>query len=138
MMHGRLDQAGAIVTSIEHEVMKEDHLVDLPEPGAPITIVPRGSVGFGEIAHVLLRIYASRALVGFSLMVGQAFLYNAIYFTYALVLTTFYGIDNSKVGLYLIPFAIGNILGPLTIGRLFDTIGRRAIITSPMSSRACC
>ena len=62
-------------------------------------------------------------------MIGQAFLYNAVFFTYGLVLTTFYKIPNSSVGLYLIPFAIGNILGPLTIGRLFDTIGRRKMIS---------
>jgi MFS family permease len=129
MMHGRLDEAEAIVTSIEREVMKEDHLDSLPAPGRPITIVPRGSVGFREIARVILQRYPSRAVVGFSLMLGQAFLYNAIFFTYSLVLTTFYGVDNSKVGLYLIPFAIGNIAGPLTIGRLFDTLGRRTMIT---------
>ena len=62
-------------------------------------------------------------------MVGQAFLYNAIFFTYGLVLTTFYHIPGSTIGLYLIPFAIGNIIGPLTIGRLFDTIGRRQMIS---------
>jgi MFS family permease len=62
-------------------------------------------------------------------MVGQAFLYNAIFFTYGLVLTAFYHIPNGSVGWYLIPFAIGNILGPLTIGRLFDTIGRRQMIS---------
>src|SRR5437868_11752446 len=62
-------------------------------------------------------------------MVGQAFLYNAIFFTYGLVLTTFYHIRPDTIGLYLIPFAIGNIIGPLTIGRLFDTIGRRQMIS---------
>jgi MFS family permease len=68
-------------------------------------------------------------VLGLALMMGQAFLYNAIFFTYALVLTNFYGVDKSRVGMYLIPFAIGNVLGPLTIGRLFDTIGRRVMIT---------
>jgi MFS family permease len=77
----------------------------------------------------MLAQYRRRSLLGFALMMGQAFLYNAIFFTYALVLTTFYHIDNSIVGLYLIPFAIGNVLGPLTIGRLFDTLGRRTMIT---------
>ncbi len=61
-------------------------------------------------------------------MIGQAFLYNAIFFTYGLVLTTFYHLPASSVGLYLIPFAIGNVVGPMTIGRLFDTIGRRKMI----------
>jgi MFS family permease len=77
----------------------------------------------------MLKDYPTRSLLGFSLMVGQAFLYNAIFFTYGLVLTTFYHIPASTVGWYLIPFAIGNILGPLTIGRLFDTIGRRKMIS---------
>ena len=78
---------------------------------------------------LLIKEYPTRSLLGFSLMIGQAFLYNAVFFTYGLVLTTFYKIPNSSVGLYLIPFAIGNILGPLTIGRLFDTIGRRKMIS---------
>jgi MFS family permease len=77
----------------------------------------------------MLREYPTRSLLAFSLMVGQAFLYNAIFFTYGLVLTTFYHIPPSSVGLYIIPFAVGNFLGPLTIGRLFDTIGRRQMIT---------
>jgi MFS family permease len=69
-----------------------------------------------------------RTLVGLSLMVSQAFFYNAIFFTYALVLTEFYGISSNRVGLYIMPFAVGNFLGPLLIGRLFDTWGRRPMI----------
>jgi MFS family permease len=72
--------------------------------------------------------YRRRATLGFALMVSQAFLYNAIFFTYALVLSKFYKVPSSSAGLYLLPFALGNFLGPLTIGRLFDTIGRRAMI----------
>lgn len=68
-------------------------------------------------------------MLGFSLMVGQAFLYNAVFFTYSLVLTTFYHISPETVPWYLIPFAIGNVIGPLTLGRLFDTIGRRKMIS---------
>lgn len=129
MMHGRFDEADAVVDMIEHEVMKEDHIQSLPEPEGFISIRPQGTVSFSQIAHTMFKQYPGRSLLGFSLMVGQAFLYNAIFFTYSLVLTTFYHIPAASVGLYLIPFAIGNILGPMTIGRLFDTIGRRTMIS---------
>lgn len=129
MMHGRFEEADRVVKIIESEVMKDEHINSLPEPGVPIRIRPRGTVSFGEIAHTMFKIYPKRAMLGLSLMAGQAFLYNAIFFTYALVLSTFYKIPANSVGLYLIPFAIGNILGPLTIGRLFDTIGRRKMIS---------
>ena len=129
MMHGRFEEADQVVDMIEHEVMKEDHIQSLPEPEGSILIRPQGTVSFGQIARTMLKDYPTRSLLGFSLMVGQAFLYNAIFFTYALVLSTFYHIPASTVGLYLIPFAIGNILGPLTIGRLFDTVGRRKMIS---------
>ncbi|MBV8694826.1 MAG: MFS transporter [Ktedonobacteraceae bacterium] len=129
MMHGRFDEAGQVVSMIEREVMKEEHRKELPEPQGSMLIRPLGVVSFGQIAQTMLKQYPTRSLLGFSLMVGQAFLYNAIFFTYGLVLTTFYHIPDSNIGLYLIPFAIGNILGPLTLGRLFDTIGRRQMIS---------
>jgi MFS family permease len=72
--------------------------------------------------------YRQRAVVGFGLFIGQAYLYNAIFFTYALVLTTFYDVKESTVPIYIIPFAIGNLMGPLLLGRLFDTIGRKPMI----------
>ncbi len=129
MMHGRFDEANEIVSMIETEVMKEDHITSLPEPEGTISIRPTGTVSYRQIVRTMLKDYPTRSLLGFSLMVGQSFLYNAIFFTYGLVLTTFYHIPSSTVGLYIIPFAIGNILGPLTIGRLFDTIGRRQMIS---------
>jgi MFS family permease len=129
MMHGRFDEADQVVDMIEREVMKEEHIKSLPEPQGSLLIRPLGTVSFGQIAHSMLQQYPTRSLLGFSLMVGQSFLYNAIFFTYGLVLTTFYHIPSSTVGLYVIPFAIGNIIGPLTIGRLFDTIGRRQMIS---------
>jgi MFS family permease len=129
MMHGRFEEADQVVDMIEHEVMKEDRIKSLPEPQGSILIRPLGTVSFGQIARSMLQQYPTRSLLGFALMVGQAFLYNAIFFTYGLVLTTFYHIPSSNVGLYLIPFAIGNIIGPLTIGRLFDTIGRKKMIS---------
>jgi MFS family permease len=70
----------------------------------------------------------ARAFVGLSLMTAQAFFYNAIFFTYALIMTKFYGVPDDKVGYYIFPFAIGNFFGPLLLGRLFDSVGRRAMI----------
>jgi len=129
MMHGRFDEADEVVGMIEREVMREDKIKSLPEPEGSMLIRPQGTVSFLQIARTMISLYPTRSLLGFSLMVGQAFLYNAIFFTYGLVLTTFYHIPASNVGLYLIPFAIGNVLGPLTIGRLFDTLGRRKMIS---------
>lgn len=129
MMHGRFEEADQVVSMIEREVMKEDHIKSLPEPEGYLMIRPQGTVSFGQIARTMLKQYPTRSLLGFSLMVGQAFLYNAIFFTYSLVLTTFYHIPANVTGLYIIPFAVGNILGPITIGRLFDTIGRKKMIS---------
>jgi MFS family permease len=129
MMHGRFDEADRTISMIEREVMQEKHLPALPEPEGSLSIRPLGTVSYRLIMRAILRQYPTRALLGFSLMVGQAFLYNAIFFTYGLVLTTFYHIPASTVGWYLIPFAIGNILGPLLLGRLFDTIGRKQMIS---------
>jgi MFS family permease len=129
MMHGRFDEADQVVSMIEREVMKEDRITSLPEPQGSILIRAVGTVPYSRIIRTMLRDYPTRSLLGFSLMVGQAFLYNAIFFTYALVLTTFYHVPADNVGWYIIPFAVGNVLGPLTIGRLFDTVGRRKMIS---------
>jgi MFS family permease len=83
-----------------------------------------------EVLHTLFVVHRRRALVGLSLMTAQAFLYNAIFFTYALVLTDFYGIPGERVGQYLLPFAAGNFLGPLVLGKLFDVLGRRTMIAT--------
>jgi MFS family permease len=82
-----------------------------------------------EVAQTLFFVYRRRSMVGLALMIAQAFFYNAIFFTYALVLTDFFGIASNQVGWYLLPFAAGNFLGPLLLGRLFDTLGRRTMIT---------
>ncbi len=130
MTHGREQEAEEVVRQIEGDVEK-DTGEPLPEPTEPpLTIHPRKSIGFGSIAKTMWQHYRKRSVLGLSLMIGQAFLYNAIFFTYGLVLTTFYKVPNSHVGYYLIAFAVGNVLGPYTIGRLFDSIGRRFMITS--------
>ncbi len=83
-----------------------------------------------EVARTLFITYRQRTLVGLTLMVAQAFFYNAIFFTYALILTDFYGIPAQAVGWYILPFAAGNVLGPILLGRLFDTVGRKIMIAS--------
>ena len=86
------------------------------------------TVGFLTIAKTVFGAYPRRTVVGLSLFIGQAFLYNAVFFTYALVLSTFYGVKPASVGYYIIPFAVGNFLGPLVLGRLFDSVGRKPMI----------
>ena len=126
--HGRNEEAEETTEYIEGEVRRETGR-DLPEvEGPPITIEQRESIGFGIILRAMFQMYPKRTVLGLTLMASQAFLYNAIFFTYALVLTQFYGIAASAIPYYLIPFAIGNILGPILLGRLFDTIGRVPMI----------
>jgi MFS family permease len=129
MTHGQAEEAEEIVSDIEHEV---DAQTDepLPEPKEdPIEVEQVKSVGFGPVLGAVFGSHWRRSLLGFSLMVSQAFLYNAIFFTYALVLTNFYNVSSDSVGWYLLPFAAGNFLGPVLLGRLFDTVGRRVMIT---------
>ena len=129
LTHGRPEEAEQIVADIEREVRKQ-HPV-LPEPeGEPIVIELRDRLSFLDIGKYVVRNYPQRGLLGLSLMTGQAFLYNSIFFTYTLVLTRFLGVSESTAPLYLIPFAVGNFLGPLLLGPLFDTLGRRVMITS--------
>jgi MFS family permease len=127
MIHGRPEQAHAIVDDIERSVV--GHIQDGPEHAFPkVRLKMRDHTPLREVAHTLFSVYRQRALVGLVLMVAQAFFYNAIFFTFALVLIDFYGIGASEVGWYILPFAAGNFLGPLLLGRLFDTLGRRAMI----------
>ena len=97
--------------------------------GKRIRFRPRqAGMGVGALLLALFRLYPQRAAVGLTLMVAQAFFYNAIFFTYALVLGRFFGVAPERVGLYLLPFAIGNFLGPLLLGRYFDSVGRRPLM----------
>jgi MFS family permease len=127
MTHGRADEAERIVAEIEAGVRARGHVI----PDTPLTRIrlhPRTHTSFTEVAHTLFHSYRRRTGVGLTLMAAQAFFYNAVFFTYALVLTDFYGIPAERVGLYILPFALGNVLGPILLGRLFDTIGRRQMI----------
>ena len=129
--HGYHEQAEATVAGIERLVSAEAHrrLAPVDEDDA-VTVHPHHTLGFGLIVRTVFGRYWRRALVGFSLMVAQAFLYNAIFFTYALVLTRFFHVEASVTGLYLLPFAFGNVLGVYLLGSLFDTIGRRQMIAA--------
>ena len=128
MIHGKPDQAHAIVADIERAVT--GHVQDQPQHAWPkIKLRMRDHTPLREVAHTLFTLYRQRSLVGLALMIAQAFFYNAIFFTFALVLTDFFGIASDQVGWYILPFAAGNFLGPLLLGRLFDTMGRRVMIT---------
>jgi len=128
MVHGQPERARAIVADIERAVTGR-----APDPAAQalpkIRLRMRDHTPLREVAHTLFSLYRRRALVGLVLMVAQAFFYNAIFFTFALVLSDFYGIAADRIGWYILPFAAGNFAGPLLLGRLFDTLGRRAMIT---------
>ena len=125
MIHGRPEQAHAIVDEIEQSATGHTQAEqNLPK----IKLKMRSHTPLREVAHTLFHVYRQRSLVGLVLMASQAFFYNAIFFTFALVLTDFFGIPSNHVGWYILPFAAGNFLGPLLLGRLFDTIGRRTMI----------
>ena len=126
--HGHADAAERVMKHIEAEVGRAHGR--LPPAAGTIAVGLRPAPGLTEILGVLVTRHRSRALLGFSLMVSQAFFYNAIFFTYALVLTRFYGIPDQSVALFIVPFAIGNFLGPLLLGPLFDRVGRRAMIAA--------
>src|SRR6185436_6402146 len=127
--HGRAAEAETVVAGIEDRFRREGHVLD-PGPFSKIRLRGRTHTPLREVVSTLLRSQRQRTYVGLSLMAAQAFFYNAIFFTYALILTDFYGIAADQVGWYILPFAAGNFLGPLLLGRLFDTLGRRPMITS--------
>ena len=128
MIHGQPERAEAIVAEIERGAA--EHADDQRSANLPkIRLRMRSHTPLREVAQTLLRAYPQRTMLGFGLMTAQAFFYNAIFFTYALILTDFYGISADGVGWYLLPFAAGNFLGPLLLGRFFDTLGRRVMIT---------
>jgi MFS family permease len=129
LTHGRAAEARVIVERIEQRF--RDRGIGLPEHDLHrLRLKSRGHTSMREVLHTLFVVHRRRALVGLSLMTAQAFLYNAIFFTYALVLTDFYGIPSSHVGWYILPFAAGNFLGPLVLGKLFDVLGRRTMIAT--------
>lgn len=129
LIHGREKEAEDVVSSIERRIEAETG-ESLPEPEGELVINQRGSVTFAEIARTVFGNYRRRAALGFSLFIGQAFLYNAITFGFGAILTTFFDVPTGDTGYYFVVIAVGNFLGPLLLGKLFDTVGRRVMISS--------
>jgi MFS family permease len=146
MIHGRNDEAEQIVAEVERKIGAEpsdgvkEYWSNVSEPGViapslqhfntPIRVQTRTHTRWHEIWNAIVHEHRRRSFLGFVLMATQAFFYNAIFFTYALVLMRFYSVPENEVGAYLLPFALGNVLGPLLLGHLFDTIGRKPMITA--------
>ena len=128
MTHGRVEEAERIVRDIEETVKRDEGIETLPEPNGYVTVHAHVRVTFGTVVRELFRTYPTRTVLGITLMVTQSFLYNAIFFTYAFILTKYFNVPSGGVGLYVLPFAVGNFLGPLLLGRFFDTVGRKPMI----------
>jgi MFS family permease len=129
VIHGRPEEAQKIMAEIEGRFVSEGHTLAAPHKGEPMKLRGRHHTPMGEVFHSLFVEHRGRTAVGLVLMSSQAFFYNAIFFTYALVLTRFYNVPAEGVGWFILPLALGNVLGPLLLGRLFDTVGRRIMIT---------
>lgn len=128
-IHGRGDEADELVSSVEREIEREKGR-PLPRAEGEITIEQRKSIGFGLIARTVFRRYPKRAALSLALFIGQAFLYNAITFGFGAILTKFFDVPSGGTGYYFAVIAAGNFLGPLLLGKLFDTVGRRVMISS--------
>jgi MFS family permease len=128
-IHGRDQEAERIVGEIEGDVQRQTGQ-SLPEPpGPPLKVRQRETISFLEIAKVAFTLYPRRAILGVALFIGQAFLYNGVTFNLGTLLTGFYGVDAAEVPLFYIVWALSNFFGPLVLGRFFDTVGRKPMIT---------
>jgi len=130
LTHGRADEAARVVDEIEAEVRRELPGRDLAPPAGTLLVDLDRRHDLADVWHAMVRLYPRRTFVALSLMVSQAFLYNAIFFTEGLVLSTFFGVPAQNVGYYIFPFAVGNLLGPLLLGHFFDSIGRKPMIAA--------
>lgn len=127
--HGRPEEASRVVGEIEAGIARRLGRPLPPVPDRPaLRLVRRVGTPWSEIARIMLARYPSRTVLGLTLMATQAFCYNAVFFTYALVLTRFYAVPPSAIGWFMLPFALGNVLGPLLLGPLFDSVGRKPMI----------
>ena len=118
-----------MVSGIEQRVERETGAKLPPVASRPLLLRTDVHSWFAAGTRALFQRYRDRTILGVSLMAAQAFCYNAVFFTYALILKDFYHVASDSVGLFILPFAVGNFLGPLLLGRLFDTVGRRMMIT---------
>jgi MFS family permease len=130
IMHGRAEAAEASIKEIEDDVAATKGELPPVDPSRALEIRPTQQIGYLALVRTLFRSYPDRSVLGAALMITQSFLYNAIFFTYGLVLTFFFHVKPTDTGYYFLAFAVGNLAGPLTIGRLFDTIGRKKMISS--------
>ncbi|WP_288799163.1 MFS transporter [uncultured Arsenicicoccus sp.] len=136
LTHGRGEEAESIVSGIEQDAQAQGKaLPELSEDQA-MWIKPREGLSPKQLRYVFFTMYPSRTFLGATLMITQSFLYNAIFFTYSLVLQNFYGLTAASAAIYFFPFAVGNLLGPLLLGPLFDTVGRRKMIAGCYSFAA--
>jgi MFS family permease len=129
MTHGRVEEAEKELVKIEEAAIKAGQTLDPVDERLAIELVPEKQYGYITFLRLVFHRYPKRAILGASLMITQSFLYNAIFFTYALVLTKFYGVSATKVPLYGLAFSVGNLIGPLLLAPLFDTVGRKKMIS---------
>jgi MFS family permease len=137
MTHRRVEEAEAVVSNIEDQVTRDQGLTSLPIAEGSIVVHAQPPVTLGTVARQLWTVYPRRTILGIALMTTQSFMYNAISFTYPFVLTKFYDVPISSIGFFILPFALGNFLGPLVLGRFFDTVGRKPMITFTYAAAAC-
>jgi len=130
MLHARLDEAEAVIGGIEHRVEHSAGAATLAPVTGRIRLAISARTPVARMVLAIVRDYPQRAILGLVLMAAQAFFYNAIFFSYALVLTRFYAIPSASIGWYILPFALGNFMGPLLLGPLFDRLGRKPMIAS--------
>ena len=128
VMHGREEAAEASIAEIEADVAKTKGALPPVDESKAIEITPTKQIGYLALLRVLFSQYPSRSVLVAALMITQSFLYNAIFFTYGLVLLEFYHVKATDTGYYFLAFAAGNLAGPLNLGRLFDTLGRKKMI----------
>lgn len=126
--HGHAREAEAAMDQIEQEARQGGQILAPVDESGSMLLKPERDYGYLTLLRLVFHDYTTRAVLGASLMITQSFLYNAIFFTYALVLTKFYGVSSTAVPLYGLAFAVGNLAGPLLLGHLFDTLGRRKMI----------
>jgi MFS family permease len=129
MTHGRIDEAEAELAKIEDAVRKSGQTLEEVDDSQALELIPEKQYGYITFLRLVFHTYPKRAILGATLMITQSFLYNAIFFTYGLVLVKFYDVSATKVPLYGLAFSVGNLIGPLLLGPLFDTVGRKKMIS---------
>src|SRR6478736_1382785 len=129
MTHGRVEEAEKELAKIEEAAIKAGQTLEPVGDDKAVELVPEAQYGYLRFLALVFHTYPKRAVLGATLMITQSFLYNAIFFTYALVLTQFYGVSATKVPLYGLAFSIGNLIGPLVLAPLFDSVGRKPMIS---------